>query len=151
MVPSCGRAGLAGYGDPSPLWECDFDWIGSRLDGRRPYHGSLITLHNVTGRIEVEITESKSARPLCKFNGPYIWSARLRTYYTCVLEDEIERPKGARLPEEAIARIAMSMRQVSIIRKTLKALHEQASFSSGNDSWFDRDAFRPSSGLLLCL
>ena len=57
-------------------------------------------------------------------------------HYTCVLEDKTERPKGARLPEEAIARIAMSMRQVSL-RKTLKALHEQAAFSSGDDSSFD--------------
>jgi hypothetical protein len=57
-------------------------------------------------------------------------------HYTCVLEDKTERPNGARLPAEAIARIAMSMRQVSL-RKTLKALHEQAAFSSGDDSSFD--------------
>jgi hypothetical protein len=46
-------------------------------------------------------------------------------HYTCVLEDKTERARGAKLPEEALARIAMSMRQVCL-RKTLKALHEQA-------------------------
>ena len=54
-------------------------------------------------------------------------------HYTCALENKAERQRGAKLPEEAMSRIAMSMTLVSH-RKTLKALHEMADISSDEDS-----------------